>query len=324
MLSTLSNHDGLRRVLDGYGEQTVAPERFEVLVVSDIAEPDPDAVDAAIGARPYTVRKLQPTVPGLSANRNAGWRAAAAPIVLFTDNDTIPAKRLVAEHLECHLREPGEEAAVVGLVRWSPEVEVTTFMRWLDTGLQFNFTNLESGAVPWGAFAGANTSLKRSFIERIGDFEEQRLPYLGEDTEFAYRASKLGLRLFYNPHAYVDHLRTMSFELVTRRVRRMAAAEYQLSLLHPELAPWWHRIFTDVSQAPRGNGRGLRLAFVPRQTPWLGIRVWNSIDLFYKQALAPHFLAAWDEAVAGGDASQPAVADLLADSSSGSSPGGPK
>lgn len=325
VLSTLGNHEGLRRVLDGYSAQTADPGEFEVIVAVDVAEKDHAAVDAAIGDRAFRVRKLSPARPGLSANRNVGWRAADAPIVLFTDNDTIPVPQLVAEHLASHREQPAEEAAVVGNVRWSPEVEVTTFMRWLDTGLQFNFTNLKPGAVPWGAFAGANSSLKVAFIRRIGDFDEEGLPYLGEDTDFAYRGHKLGMRLFYTERARVDHLRTMSFELVSRRVRRMAAAEFELSRKHPELEPWWHGIFTRVLESPPARGRGIHLApYVPRATPWLGPKVWSSVDLAYKQALAPHFLEAWDEVTAGGDASQPEVTELLADSSSGSEPGGPK
>lgn len=325
VLSTLGNHAGLARVLDGYACQKAPADSFEVLVTVDMAESDSQAVDAAIGRRPFAVRRLSPSVPGLSANRNAGWRAARAPLVLFTDNDTIPVRGLVSQHIAWHREHPEEEAAVVGNVRWSKEVEVTTFMRWLDTGLQFNFTNLKSGAVPWGAFAGANTSLKRSFIERVGDFEERRLPYLGEDTEFAYRASKIGMRLFYNPRARVDHLRTMSFDLVTRRVRRMAAAEHELTRLHPELPPWWHGIFTEVSKLPRVRGRGVRAAqYVPRWLPRLGPRVWRSVDLAYKQALAPHFLESWEQVERGDAVSQPGVRELLADSSSGSDPGGPK
>jgi GT2 family glycosyltransferase len=312
VLSTLGNHDGLRRVLDGYSAQTVTPDEFEVIIAVDVAEKDHAAVDAAIGRRAFAVRKLSPSVPGLSANRNAGWRAAAAPIVLFTDNDTIPVPELVAEHLASHHAEPDEEAAVVGNVRWSPEVEITTFMRWLDTGLQFNFTNLRPGPVPWGAFAGANSSLKVAFIERIGDFDEEGLPYLGEDTDFAYRGHKLGMQLFYNDRARVDHLRTMSFELVSRRVRRMAAAEYELSQKHPELEPWWHEIFTRVLESPPARGRGVKFApYVPRGTPWLGRKVWSSVDLAYKQALAPYFVDAWDEAVAGRSDSQPRVEELL-------------
>lgn len=297
VICTLGSYDTLERVLDGYDRQRIEPDRFEVLLVVDAAEPDPEAVTRAVGSRSFALRRLSGTVRGLSANRNVGWRAARAPVVLFTDNDTVPSPRLVAEHLRSHRSQPAPEAAVLGKVRWSPEVEVTTFMRWLDMGLQFNFANLSAGEVPWGAFVGANSSLKRSFIELVGPFDEERLPYGCEDTDFAYRASKLGLRLFYNPQALVDHLRTMSFEFYEHRIRRVAAAERQLSLIHPELGAWWQRIFSEVSSMPPVRGRGLAVArLVPRRTPYIGPRIWRSVDMAYKQALAPHFLEAWEAA----------------------------
>ena len=252
-------------------------------------------------------------------------RAAAAPVVLFTDNDTIPAPQFVAEHLAWHERDPEEEAVVLGRVRWSPEVEVTPLMRWLDMGLQFNFSNITSGEVPWAAFAGANVSLKTAFIERVGEFDERRLPYLGEDTEFAYRAQKLGMRLLYNPRALVDHLREMPFEMVARRVRRMAAVEYEISQMHPELEPFWRNAFADAQRRRPHAGAASGLPrYVPPGTPWLGRRVWLGVDLAYRQALAPDFMEAWEEAASGRSESQPEIAELLADSPSGSEPSGPK
>lgn len=326
VISTFGNYDVLERVLDGYSCQDATPGSFEVVVVADAADPDLDAVERAIGERPYPVRRISGTMPGLSANRDAGWRAARSPLVLFTDNDTIPVRRLVSEHLRWHARHDGEEMGVLGHVRWARELDVTTFMRWLDTGIQFNFANLEPGEVPWGAFAGANVSLKRAFVERVGDFDQEHFPYGYEDTDWAYRASKLGMRLFYNRRAVVDHLRPMTLEFWKKRARRVAAAEYQFTQLHPELTPWFHRVFTDVKEMPPARGRAIKVArFVPRRTPWIGPRVWKMVDIAYKQAVAPHFLAAWDEAAAGGQASAaPDLSEFDSANSGGSRPGGPK
>jgi hypothetical protein len=35
---------------------------------------------------------------------------------------------------------------------------------------------------------------------------------------------------------------------------------------------------------------------VPRWVPWLGSRVWASADIYFRQALAPDFLDAWEAA----------------------------
>jgi GT2 family glycosyltransferase len=326
VISTLGNYAVLERVLDGYSVQDAEAGSFEVIVVSDAAEPEPDAVDRVVGERPYPVRRVIGPEPGLSANRNAGRREARGQLVMFTDNDTIPAPALVSEHLRWHEQEAGEECAVLGHVRWASELQVTPFMRWLDTGIQFAYAHLEPGEVGWGAFAGANVSIKRAFAERVGDFDQKRFPYGYEDTDWAYRASKLGMRLFYNREAVVDHLRSMTLEFWKKRARRVAAAEHTFTRLHPEREPWFHTLFTEATRTPAAGKSSERLArLVPPGTPWLGPRVWGKLDLYYKQALAPHFLAAWDEAeAAGGDTAQPDLSEFRVESSSGSEPGGPK
>ena len=311
VLSTLGSHDTLRRVLDGYARQSVPVEAFELVVVADAAEPDIAAVEAAAADRSFKVRIVRGETPGLSANRNLGRRVARAPLVMFTDNDTIPQPRLLAEHLEWHARNPREETAILGLVRWAPELEITPFMRWLDTGIQFDYANMSEGDVGWGRFCGANVSLKKSFIERVGDFDQEHFPYGYEDTDWAYRASKLGFQVLYNPRAVVDHLREMTLEFWKKRARRVAAAEYEYTRLHPEMPPWFHGKFTFAAKCPPARGRGIKLApYVPRRTPWLGKKVWDSVDLAYKQELAPHFLEAWEEAAAANAApKQPDLAE---------------
>lgn len=296
VVPTLGSHETLRRVLVGLAGQTVDAQ-FELIVVADKAEEDPDALRRLADEQPYPARMKQATRAGASANRNLGAHESRAPLILFIDNDTIPRPDLLAHHLAWQAEHPETEIGVLGLVEWSSEVRVTTFMRWLDTGLQFDYANMSAGDVGWGRFYTCNVSLKREFFERAGGFDEVNFPYGYEDTDWAYRASKLGFKLLYNPDAVVDHLRTMTLDFWKRRIRRVAASEYRYTQLHPETCPWFHGIFTAAAKRSPGRRRSLRLApFVPRGTPWLGPRVWKSVDLAYKQDLAPHFLDAWDAA----------------------------
>ena len=301
VLSSLGNYPVLKRVLDGYSRQTAAPDRFEVIVVMDCADPNPAAVDEAIGERPYRVRRLTGHRPGLSANRNTGWRAAEAPIVLFTDNDTIPVPEFVAEHLAWHRENPEDEVAVSGHVRWAPELKLTPFMRWLDEGVQFDYGSIPGTEASWAHLYGANSSVKKSMLERVGGYDEDRLPYLYEDLDWGYRASKHGLRVLYNRKALVDHVRPgMTLEFWKEKARRMAAAERQFVAKHPEMEPWFHKKFAAAARQPRLRGRAIKLApYVPRWVPWLGPRVWANARRAYWQELAPHFLEAWEEAASG-------------------------
>ncbi len=310
VIPTLGDRPSLGRVVEGFERQSGATD-FEVIVALDAAAPGDGALDAWTGPSALDVRHTRGDRPGASAARNAGWRAATAPLVLFVDDDTIPSPELVAEHLAWHRDEPDETVGVLGHVRWAPELRLTPFMRWLDQGFQFDYPNIEGTEAGFGRLYTANASLKRGLLERLGGFDEVRFPFNYEDIDLGRRADELGFRLLYNPNALVDHLREPTLEEWCGRMPGYARAERRFVELYPELEPYFKRMFEDALEFPPAVGRGLSLArFVPESVPWLGWRVWASVDRYYKQTLAPHFLAAWDS-----DAGL---------KPGGSSPGGPK
>jgi GT2 family glycosyltransferase len=317
VISTFGNHALLRRVLDGYERQEAPPTSFEVLVVADCAEPEPAAVAAAVGKRRYPVRLLSGTVPGLSANRNVGWRAARAPVVLFTDNDTIPVPALVSEHLAWHRRWPEDEVAVVGLVRWANGLKVTPFMRWLEHGVQFDFHSIPGSEASWAHLYGANSSIKTALLERVGGYDEERLPYGYEDLDWGYRAREHGLRVIFNRRAVVDHWRPMTVRDWQVRAPRLAVSEWRFCQLHPDVPPWFRRKFADAAARPPGGRRSAAaLRLVPESTPGIGPRLFSRADLYWRQQIAPHFLAAWEQAAAGNPPELEPGAAALAERSS--------
>lgn len=299
VVPTFGSYDVLARVLDGYAAQDASPGEFEVLVVVDRGDPEADKAETTVGTRPYPVRQLTGHIPGASANRNTGWQAARGDLVLFTDNDTIPTPRLVSEHMRWHREHPAASVGVLGHVRWAPELRVTPFMRWLDRGIQFDYPGIAGVDAGPGRFYSANVSLKRALLEQVGGFEEKRLPYGFEDVEWAYRASKHAFALHYARDAVVDHLRPVTLEFWKKRARRLGASERRLVEMHPELEPRMRWMFERAAAEPTARGRGVGLyPYVPKWVPWLGSRVHGSTDLFFKQALAPHFLAGWESAAA--------------------------
>lgn len=316
VIPTLSNAALLARVLDGFARQDADSGSFEVIVVVDVADPDPAAAQAAIAGRQYPVRLLTGTHPGASANRNAGWRMARAPLVLFVDDDTIPARQLVSEHLSWHSRHPAPEVAVIGHVRWAPELTVSPFMSWLEHGVQFDFGSIAGEQASWAHLYSSNCSLKRSFLKRLNGYDEQRFPYGYEDLDLGLRARELGVRVLYDRRAEVHHCREMSVALWRARAPRLAASEWRFCQLHPEVQPWFWRRFSDAASRPAQRGRAARLAgLVPRATPWIGPLVWNLADLYWRQQIAPAFLAAWDQAASGGAGSLAPAASALAERS---------
>ena len=287
----------LARVLDLLEAQRgVEPGSFDVVVARDAADDDEAALVRAIRERPFPVRLVTGPTAGVSATRDTGWRRAEAPLILFIGDDMLPRPDLVAEHLAWHEQHPEPEVAVLGHVRWSPELKLTPFMRWLDQGMQFDYPNIEGVEAGWGRFYAANCSLKRDLLERSGGFDHDfRFGY--EELDLARRMHDLGLRVLYNRAAVVEHLHPTTLDSWRERMRTVAAAEQQMIRKHPDVDPYFHDMFTRVAEDPAPRGRGARLAgAIPKWVPWLGPRVWASADAHWRHELAVAFLPAWEEA----------------------------
>lgn len=299
VIPTLRRQRVLGRALDRLERQSVSSDAFEVLVVCDAAEEDMDAVRAAVGLRSYAVRVLRAKFPGASAARNRGWREARASLILFLGDDILAGRSLVEEHLRWHERHPGEEVGVLGRVRWARELRVTQFMRWLDHGIQFDYPRIDGPDAGWARFYTANASVKRRLVERAGGFDEERFPFLYEDLDLGYRMRDLGFRLLYNPRADAEHLHPVTLEQWRKRAAMIAASELRFVRKHAEVRPYFLDLFQSATTEPARRGRAARLApIVPRRVPWLGPRVWSSVDAQYRRELAPDFLAAWRAAEA--------------------------
>jgi GT2 family glycosyltransferase len=300
VIPTLTRYESLGRVLDRLDRQTAAPSSFAVHVVSDAAEPNPGEVERAVGSRPYDVAILRGERRGASAARNAGWRTARTPLVVFLDDDVLPEPDLVGQHLNWHDDHPEPEVAVLGRVRWADELKVTPFMRWLDHGIQFDFERIDGVDAGWGRFVTANASVKRSLIERAGGFEEEALPFGYEDLDLALRMHQHGMRLLYNRRACGEHLHEMDLDFWKRRVARIAVSEHKFVQMHPEVEPYFFNLFSAASHRPPVRGRAVKAArFVPPWLPGAGPYIWTRVDQAFTRQLAAPFLRAWEAIEAG-------------------------
>ena len=106
----------LRRCLRALLQQSIGPGTYEIIVVDDGRQ---DAVRELVHelASPDApaLRYLRPHGRGPAGARNLGWRAARAPLVAFTDDDTIAHPQWL-EHGEAALRAHPEWSALAGRV----------------------------------------------------------------------------------------------------------------------------------------------------------------------------------------------------------------
>ncbi|MGI8461559.1 MAG: glycosyltransferase family 2 protein [Solirubrobacterales bacterium] len=301
VIPTYRRHEILAETLDALDRQVADPARFEVTVVDDPAGDDPEWIAAAIAARKrrFAVRQLHAEVPdNVSAKRNVGWRSATTPLVMFIGDDILADPELVAEHLGWHERHPEAEMAMLGHIRWADRLKVTPFMRWLDRGIQFDFDRLDRPEAGWGMFYTSNVSVKREMLEQVGGFDQDRFPFIYEDTDLGWRLYQAGLRLIHAPSARAEHLHAPSLEGWEERMAATAGAERRWVELHPELEPYFECMFRRAAGRPPARSRpALALASCVRpEAPLIGSRIWWHVDLHYRQRLGPAFLSAWDAA----------------------------
>src|SRR4051794_27416912 len=109
VIPSYDRREALGRCLEALGRQTADPSAFEVVVVLD-GSTDGSA-EMLAGLRPrHALRVERKANGGVASARNRGLELAAAPVVLFLDDDIVATPGLVEAHLRAH--EGGEVMAM--------------------------------------------------------------------------------------------------------------------------------------------------------------------------------------------------------------------
>lgn len=155
----------LARCLAALERQTLPRREYEIIVIED------DRRD------------------GPATARNRGWRKAQAPIVAFTDDDCVPAP----DWLERALAAFGGGAEVVcGRIVMPVPALPTDYER-------------DAQGLERSEFVTANCVCRRSWLERVGGFDEHFKLAWREDSDLHFRLLAQGACIVHEPRAVVVH-----------------------------------------------------------------------------------------------------------------------
>lgn len=179
VIPTYRRPELLQRCVAALQAQRFDDHAFEIIVVDDGRD---DATRDAVAdmARPegpavHYLRAASGRGPAVA--RNAGWRAARAPLVAFTDDDTVPDPGWLAAGVAALQAQPGWAGlagrVVVPLAR-GPAARPTDHER-MTQGLEA------------AEFVTANAFVRRSALERIGGFDERFARAWREDSDLQFR-----------------------------------------------------------------------------------------------------------------------------------------
>lgn len=155
--------------------------------------------------------------PSVVGAMNRGLLEARGDVVLFLDDDIIPAPHLIAAHEAAYAGDPGAWA-VVGQVLQPEDREASA--RSQETGdrarrsaeglsrdLDFRFNGVTPAWVE--NVIACNLSVRRDRALAIGGFDENFVPPVAYrfETEFAKRVVAAGGKIRFEPRASIRHLR---------------------------------------------------------------------------------------------------------------------
>jgi glycosyltransferase involved in cell wall biosynthesis len=201
----------LAALLAALRAQTLAPGRFEVIVVDDGSQPP--VGDALLHDRPR----------GPAAARNTGWRAARAPLVAFVDDDCTPSPRW----LEALVRSAAGDEGVIVQGPVAPPPEQRSQLGPLSHSVEVTG--------PDRLFATCNIAYSRALLERVGGFDESFLRSNAEDVELGTRALRAGALARFAPDALVHHEVRRLGLLGTLRMTTKWTDSVRAVGMHPEL-----------------------------------------------------------------------------------------
>jgi GT2 family glycosyltransferase len=224
VVATYNRAASLDRLLIAIAAQPGLVTASEVVVVDDGSTDDTAAVVARHGHRRVVTGHVGP-----AAARNAGWRAAQGELVVFTDDDCVPATDWLAGLLAA-FADDGVEGVGGGIVP-------------LLHGYFEDFSHAERladhGVAPDGSvryLVTANAAYRRSALERVGGFDETFPRPAGEDVDLSARVVETGGRLALAPDAIVAHDYRRGMRPLVRTYWRHGAARARLARAHTSLA----------------------------------------------------------------------------------------
>jgi GT2 family glycosyltransferase len=209
--------DQLDRLLAGLDLQTLPPSSFEVVIADDGS-----SVEPRVGDRDFATTVVRQSDEGfrLAAARNLGSTAAVGDVLVFLDQDCVPAPDYLEKVLSVtttpwdltvghrlHADLDGWTGeAVRGWLRGDGEPpELLDEPEWLLDGYERTADLTRPDDRAYQLVIGAVTSISRHLHEELGGFDETFRAYGGEDWDYGHRAVVAGAEMRWLADAVVWH-----------------------------------------------------------------------------------------------------------------------
>ena len=234
VVPTYQGRDRIAALLKALFHQTIEPSSFEVVVGVDGSDDGTRELLAGFEA-PFAVRWEWEPNRGRASALNAAIRRARGSVLVFLDDDMVPAPGLLEAHRRAH--QDGGPRFVMGPVPIETGPAAPPVTSYVVRKFDAHMERIAAPAHRFGVrdvFSG-NASVRADVLESVGLFDETFQRYGNEDLELAIRLRKAGVEVVYQPAALARQRYDKSFSRLANDTISKGYTAVVLALKHPEV-----------------------------------------------------------------------------------------
>lgn len=226
IIPTYNQNERLKIVLEVLKNQNYDKSKFEVIVIDDGSTDETESIVKNINSNYRLLYKKHKNNLGRAKARNSGAEIASGDILLFLDSDRVPVKNFINEHLRFQV--DGKKIVVIGnpLELFVSDVEnkidelIKEFrddeQKLLKKCRYFNYADCviniydrngrTKSGLAWLSLFSGNFSIKRTYFDEIGGFDDNFRSWGFENFDLGYRLMANKFEFCYNNNAVNVHL----------------------------------------------------------------------------------------------------------------------
>jgi len=181
--------------------QNYPRNKYEIIVVDDGSTDE----TAEIASKFKKVKLIKQIHRGPAAARNLGVKKSKGDMVLFTDADCVTPKNWIRNMIG-----PFEDKKIVGVAgTYKTLNKKSSIARFAGYEIEERHKTLSKKRFVdfIGTFSAA---YRKNVFSRFGGFDTSFTTSSGEDPELSFRINKAGLKMIFQPKAFVYHLHPSS------------------------------------------------------------------------------------------------------------------
>ncbi|MFH0938030.1 MAG: glycosyltransferase [Planctomycetota bacterium] len=193
----------LQRVVQALLRQSVAQERYELIIVDSASTDSTPELLAQLSAKHSNLKTLRTDKAGAAAARNLGLEAANSPLLVLLDDDILVSEDFLAHVLAGAQAHPDRILLGKIVAPWIESCD--PFQRFLlESGDVNTYDFPDRLNVPANHFYTACVAIPRQVLSAIR-FDEKFIVYGLEDLDFGLRLLQSGEMIVYLPELEVRH-----------------------------------------------------------------------------------------------------------------------